>query len=198
VVGRWLSLDGEGALQADAEGGLWRYDEEDRAWQGVAVDAVDFRPSIPAAEVGLDGTVWFAGTEPDMADGELVLDADGITMLGESLVMRLDKSGWQRWGSADGVPSLPSVAESDFPVWQELRQAPDGVLWLSLGRSGNPPPGGEGLSRFDGASWQRYLAGHFIDSIAVAPDGLTWVLAREQLRRTSPFKLFVITPEAVE
>ena len=40
----------------------------------VAVDAVVYHPYANAVEVGSDGTVWFAGTEPLMVDDQYVHD----------------------------------------------------------------------------------------------------------------------------
>jgi hypothetical protein len=165
---------------------MWRFSEDDGEWEKVAVDAVRLPhgPFGHGIEVGADGTVWFAGIEPLMADGEPVLDAEGHARPGNSFLMRFDGSEWRRWGPADGVPSPPFAADID------LEQAPDGGLWMTMFRYPfEPLTEHEGTSRFDGSTWQHYLSGHRITSMEVAPDGSVWLLAEGNL--------YVITPEAV-
>lgn len=139
----------------------------------------DFVYGAIVDEVGSDGTIWFAYAEPLMADGELVLDEKGRATLDDSFLMRFDGSGWQRWGTADGVPSQSALV---------LTPAPDGGLWVR--RDAKQEPGVDGIFRFDGSAWRHYLPGRTIDAIDVAPDGSVWLLS-------GTGDLYVITPEAM-
>jgi hypothetical protein len=152
--------------------------QSDGGWHEVTVDALSGDPWTPGIEVGADGSVWLAGVEPLMFDGEPVADAWGNTIAGDSFLMRFDGSEWQRWGETDGVPPLSGGYEVG------LRQAPDGGLWMAQ----------EHIARFDGSTWQQFLPDHFVVGWwDVAPDGAVWLKADGE----DGTDLFVITPEAV-
>src|SRR3954452_15085411 len=74
----------------------------------------------------------------------------------------------------EGVPAMGRC----FHVPRFLRAAPDGSVWRTPGDGPEPleraPWGCNGLARFDGTTWSRYLAGTCIYSLDVAPDGTAW------------------------
>ena len=80
--------------------------------------------------------------------------------------------------------------------WGDVRVAPDGSVWVAARLDvpgGQVPVCGEGVggvARFDGVTWDRYLAGRCVAAFDIAGDGSVWVLADDAL--------YVITPEAVE
>ena len=82
--------------------------------------------------------------------------------------------GGQRWGPADGLPSL--CVGDDVG----LKQAPDGELWMKAQ---------DHIARFDGSTWLRLLSEQAISDWDIAPDGSVWLQADDDL--------YVITPEAV-
>ena len=69
----------------------------------------------------------------------------------------------------EGVPAMGCC----FHVPRFLRAAPDGSVWLTPG-DGPDPSRCNGLARFDGDTWSRYLAGTCIYALDVAPDGTAW------------------------
>ena len=66
-----------------------------------------------------------------------------------------------------GVPTLKTVSEG-FRGF--VRAAPDGSVWLS--------PAGDGIARFDGRSWTRYLSGTSMYAIDIGTDGSVWLQAQ--------------------
>lgn len=54
----------------------------------------------------------------------------------------------------------------------------------------------DGLARFDGESWDPFLAGRCIWDLDLAPDGSVWVVASAP-GFASEIDTYVITPEAV-
>ena len=53
---------------------------------------------------------------------------------------------------------------------------------------------GDGLVRFDGTSTHHVLRGHSVSDVHFGPDGYVWAIAA---RDDGPWRLYVITPEAV-
>jgi hypothetical protein len=207
-LGRYPERRDDGSCGLVEGGSLWRYHEDDRAWQEVTVDAVVRGYDQQHVEVGPDGTVWFAGYGPLIVDGEPVPDpawhlCNVRTKLGELFLMRFDGSEWQRWGPADGVPPLGYVSDAT------LIPTPDGGLWLSMHPNPvpdwfKPTPCSEqwGVAHFDGTDWHHFLAGHCVLGwfTALAPDGSLWLAAdpdhTDPNTENYPY-LYVITPEAV-
>ena len=193
----------DGSWAQHAGGSLWRHREDDRAWQEVTVDAVVRSPEDQRVEVGPDGTVWFAGYEPLIVDGEPVLDPTfsqlgfAVPKLGDPFLMRFDGTEWQRWGPADGVPPLGYLPAAT------LTPTPDGGLWLSMLPFDDielkTPPCSEqwGVAHFDGTDWHHFLAGHCVigSFTQVAPDGSVWLTAHPSDDNAE--EPYVITPEAV-
>jgi hypothetical protein len=193
-LGRSLWPHDDGTWEEVEGGSLWRYREDDGGWQEVIVDAMVLDPVDRPVEVGTDGTVWFAGAEPMMADGEPVLNEDWPWWLmpGDSYLMRFDGTEWQRWGPADGVPPLGDG-------WGiTLRQAPDGGLWMAQQYHDDMPCSEHwGVARFDGSTWRRFVSGRCVGSVDMAPDGSVWLKATSDSSDDAPSDLYVITPEAV-
>jgi len=77
--------------------------------------------------------------------------------------------------------------------------APDGSFWA--GWPSRSEDGCQGVSRFDGRTWGRYLPGmcvHWLGGMDIAPDGSVWLVARSGPPGSeNPSSLYVITPEAV-
>jgi hypothetical protein len=91
------------------------------------------------------------------------------------VLYRHDGAGWRQWslGEHDMLPGGWFVAP--YAV------APDGSFWA--GWPVRPEEGwGQGVSRFDGRTWLRYLPGmyvHWLGGMDIAPDGSVWALASE-------------------
>ena len=184
-----IYVTSSGEVWLVAEGRPWRYREDDGAWQELAVDTTGLEIGYGETTVVADGTVWVAGEELRMADGEPVLDVHGRHAEGDPILMRFDGSEWRRWGPADGVPARSSPEERF--IWNDLQQAPDGALWASYAT--RKPEGWYvgSVERFDvdDSTWHRFLPE--LDGLdgVVAPDGSVWLTSRRGL--------YVITPEAV-
>jgi hypothetical protein len=92
----------------------------------------------------------------------------------------------------EGVP-LPSSPSA-------LRAAPDGAVWMNTGTEwsyGNAMC--DGIARFDGTTWERYLRGSCVYAFDVAPDGAVWLQAGDWDAGADPGPIhtYVITPTAV-
>jgi hypothetical protein len=108
---------------------------------------------------------------------------------------RHDGTGWRQWslGEHDMLPGGWNAGP--YAV------APDGSFWAGWPIGGGQ--GCQGVSRFDGRTWVRYLPGMCVPwlGMAIAPDGSMWVHAWEGEDKEDPYAgsghLYVITPEAV-
>jgi len=144
----------------------------DGAWR-EELDGVG-RPELVA--IGPDGTFWgvFSDWDNDSVD-----------------LARFDGDEWSRW----------SLLDTGFGPGDEAPQfevAPDGSVWFGVraGPLGGPWQSCDGVSRFDGETWQRYLSGLCVRAIDVTVDAAVWLLAKdphESLRH-----VYLITPEAVQ
>ena len=128
-----------------------------------------------------DDVFWGLGPGPGGAGNDVIL-------------YRHDATGWQEW----------SLSEHDMLPggWgaEPHAIAPDGSFWQGWGMSDGSC---EGVSRFDGQTWVRYLPGmcvSWLGGMDIAPDGSVWVHAREREAGEDRFSgsghLYVITPEA--
>lgn len=93
----------------------------------------------------------------------------------------------------DGVPVM------GWSPGQVFRAGPDGSVWLTP----QAASGCDGLAKFDGEAWVRYLSGRCVYGFDIATDGTVWVQAgdvpyQETLEEPEPFPVdtFVIRPEA--
>ena len=58
----------------------------------------------------------------------------------------------------------------------------------------------DGVVRFDGETWSRFLQGRCVEAMDIAPDGSVWLLAKESDESGARYPVahtYVITPEAV-
>jgi hypothetical protein len=92
------------------------------------------------------------------------------------------------------------------PFWGaapwEYAVAPDGSFWAGWDvHYGGNDIRCQGVSRFDGTTWTRYLADMCINRLDIAPDGAVWLLAQDEADTPSTSDsqsgLYLITPEAV-
>jgi hypothetical protein len=154
---------------------LFHHEDGDWEWFAEGYGHID---------AGHDGTLWHDGNDGlnRFADGE-----------------------WTRWTSAD-LPAIRHGFVLDRDPWpwlyeHEFSVAPDGSLWFSLWQKGAKGVGGhdcDGLARFDGATFDRFLRGRCTKSMDIAPDGSVWLRAHDaDLELVRSFDLYVITPEAV-
>jgi hypothetical protein len=120
---------------------------------------------------GADGTLWATFRQADDANG---------------FVARRVGGAWTVYSSADGVPEGMSRREQ-ATFEGGIRAASDGSVWMTAA-SGLEGPS-DGVARFDGVSWQRYLSGQLAWDLDVAPNGTAWVNVGDST--------YVITPEAV-
>ena len=95
-------------------------------------------------------------------------------------------------------------------LWGEPHVAPDGSLWVThqLGVLDHDPDLGggrrvvcdqgiDGVVRFDGVTWSRFLEGRCVEAMDIAPDGSVWLLASRSDARYPLAHYYVITPKAV-
>ncbi|MGD8485914.1 MAG: hypothetical protein PVG27_13230 [Chloroflexota bacterium] len=159
----WYSPIGTEAWVAD-EQDLWHY--ADGQWRQI--DHGDLGAgALPG------GAVW----DRRLSDEPLYL-------------YRHDATGWRRWDLAE-----QGMRPAGWH-WGTYDVAPDGSYWAGWSVQGNPEEGRprcEGVSRFDGLTWERHLPGKCIDDMDIAPDGSVWVIADDQEGKD----LYAITPEAV-
>ncbi len=174
----------------------WSLDEDygvdvkryiDGTWQDWRSARLESAPpglgtTLGGSEVraGPDGTVW-------------AFLADQVRR--DVYLMRLDDTGKREWGPTDSTPAMPIVP---------IAVAPDRSLW-------GVPRGStcDGVSRFDGETWDRYLRDLCIHQMDIADDGSVWLLAGtawDIVKTTkdgtkygspAPTDLYVITPEAI-
>ena len=212
MVGEW-PFDG-GYLRVSDRGEVWALDHIGWGFFGVHrfVDGVwreeEGSPPIArattGADVGVDGTFW------------------GIRDLyeGRDLLFRFDGTEWTTFEPPDG--SLTDVAMRELAKdgwvpddlqrsrWGEPHVAPDGSLWVPsrLGVMDPDPalggghrsvcgPGIDGVARFDGETWSRFLQGRCVEVMDIAADGSVWLLASKSDARFPLAHVYVITPEAV-
>ena len=163
--------------------GAWR--EEEGSPNG-AFDRAD-------ADVGVDGTFW------GIRDGHYGDPS------GDDRLVRFDGTEWTTFQPPDW--SRPD----DRSRWGEPHVAPDGALWVppqhgvverddDLGGGRRNVCGYDinGVARFDGETWSRFLQGHCIEAMDIAADGSVWMLASQSgARFPLVAHLYVITPEAV-
>ena len=55
----------------------------------------------------------------------------------------------------------------------------------------------DGVARFDGETWSRFLQGRCVEAMDIAADGSVWMLASKSDARFPLAHVYVITPEAV-
>ncbi len=163
----------------------------DDAWQDVL-------EGYGVVGVGSDGVVWFLPwhEEPefDPSDGSLVR----FPYTSDGTLLRVDGDERREWGPIDGVPVFRYL----YKAWpRDLEIAPDGSLWVThpLAPPTLAPPDCEGVVRFDGETWSRFLTSHCIAEIAIAADGSVWAngwIQDDEGNRGSPYYTYVIRPEA--
>jgi hypothetical protein len=177
--------------------GAWR-EEEGNEWG--AFDRAD-------ADVGVDGTFW------GIRDGHYGGPRD-------DLLTRFDGTEWTTFDPPDGSGIDVAMRElaqdgwvpSDFrrSQWGEPHVASDGSLWVPsrLGvMERDPDLGGghrnvcghgiDGVARFDGERWSRFLQGRCVETMDIAADGSVWLLASKSGAQFPLANVYVITPEAV-
>ena len=179
----WLA----GLADDDGSASFLRFDGTD--WQVVPAPA-DYPgdPTSTTHPLGMTvdgGTVWTAG--------DPLVQHQSLT--------RLDETGWRTFTSADGVGTWGGQrGEWNFAT-DMLKVSPDGSAWVNA--TGAPAPGSEGtavrscdgVARFDGLTWQPFLAGSCIADLDFAPDGSAWVVALDPT--SQEVGTYVISPESV-
>ncbi len=75
----------------------------------------------------------------------------------------------------DGASGEWTAFEKGFPQGLPWAMAADDeAVWLAQGKGYVLHGGFDGLVRFDGECWSRYLPGTMVNDVAVAPDGSIW------------------------
>lgn len=90
-----------------------------------------------------------------------------------TLLARHDDRGWTVFESGEGDPSMDWMVQETGGF---LRGSPDGSAWVTVA-AGNDDGDCDGLARFDGEAWTRYLPERCIFAIDIAPGGTAWVQA---------------------
>jgi hypothetical protein len=175
----------------------------DGAWREAEVSRQGGSFELLLADVGVDGTFWgayreglirFDGTEwttfesPDWSRTDVsmrdVAEAEG----GD------EPDGLRLWGYPQGEPHVAA----DGSLWVPTRL---GVIHfdpdLGVGHRIVCGDGIDGVARFDGETWSRFLPGRCVEAMDIAADGSVWLLAKESDARFPVAHVYVITPEAV-
>jgi len=173
------------------DGTLGYLDADDSTWQTIETPTT--RPSSEAA-----GSLPGAGEPYEEGEFVLAIRVHGFIAT-ESDVWAPDYGGV--WHYADGAWEHITYGGADTGA------LPDDVFWGLGPGTGRPVRSeedwGQGVSRFDGRTWVRYLPGMYVPYLGmdIAPDGSVWVHAWEGEDREDPYAgpghLYVITPEAV-
>jgi len=197
----WAAL-GDGTLgYLDADGSTWQTIETPLAQPLSVGDVGEYGFIATESDVWAlydDGVwhyadgVWEFITYGGPDTGALPDDVFWGLGAGGFILYRHDGTGWQQW----------SLEEHDMvPAWRAAGYtyavAPDGSFWAGWNRGEGDEC--EGISRFDGRTWVRYLPGMCVPRLGmdIAPDGSVWALASEGFGVDEPRYLYVITPEAV-
>ncbi|CAN5816748.1 hypothetical protein BH23CHL8_BH23CHL8_03180 [soil metagenome] len=138
---------------------------------------------------------------PGRADAPMLIDSalDGSLWMrrNSSTLARHRLDGWRVFTAGEDGPIMGwSQEEGGF-----LRASPDGGVWVTVStgkQSGNFDC--DGLARFDGTTWSRYLPMACIFAIDIAADGTAWVQAARMDPRISqglplePVQTYAIRP----
>ena len=159
------------------------------------------------ADVGVDGTLWG-------------IRDDAYWDISDDRLTRFDGTEWTTFEPPEWIPTdvaMRELAEDEwvpddleFSLWGEPHVAPDGSLWVPL-RLGvlerDPDLGGghqvvcdhgiDGVARFDGETWSRFLPGRCVEAMDIAADGSVWLLASKSDARFPLARTYVITPKAL-
>lgn len=169
---------------------------DDGTWR----DLVDGYGIVAA---GGAGTVWYL---PWRDEDELDADDDLLAHTdSRGTLVRVDADGRAEWGPEDGVP----VFHWHYKGPIDLEVGRDGSLWVTYPTAAPPsppdqplPPDCEGVARFDGQAWRRYLADHCITQVALAENGVIWVNSwpedhEQRYHRAGPDQMYVVLPKLV-
>jgi len=177
MVGEW-PFDG-GYLRVSDRGDVWAvippfghgFHEVHRFVDGAwRTEEQRFEPGgwgfIPPADVGVDGTLWG-------------IEKDRLTRFDGTEWTTFEPPDWSR--AEDGW--VPDDLD-DGSRWGEPHVAPDGSLWVpprlgllerdpDLGDGRQVVCGGgiDGVARFDGETWSRFLQGRCVEAMDIAADG---------------------------
>jgi hypothetical protein len=204
--------------------GAWREEEGnewgafDRADADVGVDGTfwgirDGHYGDPIGDdllIRFDGTEWMTFEPPDWVPTDLMewrlVEDEWVS------VTRADWRAAANEGEAGNELLLPnSLTSFRAYSWGGFSVAPDGSLWVParLGVRGAFNPWGDraqsvcdhgidGVVRFDGETWSRFLQGYCIQSMDIAADGSVWLLAHESGARFPFIQTYVVTRESTE
>jgi len=149
-----------------------------------------------------DGSEWVTFEPPDW----MPIDVAGWRLVEDEWVPVANTPWWD----VSPVDEPAPFPEDEFMggSWGETRVAADGSVWLAarlglydsaLGGQDRPTCdfGTDGVGRFDGVTWSRYLQGYCVEVMDIATDRSVWVLATESDGRYPMLRPYVITPEAV-
>ncbi len=160
-------------------------------------------------DVGSDGTMWLYQYVDLPVPGRQSGGGDEPASEHLPFLIRVDPAGsMTTFGAEDGVPQMIGLYHEGFRGNFEgpLEVAPAGSVWLSPTserRFGMGDGDCDGLARFDGVTWTRYLRDACIYAVDTAADGTLWVQAGEWLRTDDEYPppgavhTYAITPEAV-
>ncbi len=146
---------------------------------------------------GTDEDLWLAGqaAADEQGLGTITTD-DRLGSRSDGTLWAMVDAGTDRHparfdGQAWTVYSESSGSRPEYLVPGLV--APDGSLWWPrcLGDA-SECSGAPGVTRFDGRSTQRFLAGYAVGSLAFAPDGRTWVAIEHE--DGEPGAIVVIEP----
>jgi hypothetical protein len=142
----------------------------------MSIPAVGDLPGRWLADMGDAGDYWALTALRVPLAGDEFSDASFESRQIDYLV-HVEGGPMTIYTNDEGVPAMGCC----FHVPRFLRAAPDGSVWLTPGDGPEAleraPWGCNGLARFDGTTWSRYLADTCIYSLDLAPDGTAWARA---------------------
>lgn len=189
--------DGPSLLRVTDDGVAWLMTErgEDGRVSFLRFDGADWGV-VPGPE-GFNGASAVVGPFSAGVSPKGTLWTAGDSLAPHLSLARLDDDGWTTFTAADGVQPWGGQRYVWGTRMDTLWVAPDGSAWVNASVPdirADGTLGCDGLARFDGDSWQPFLAGHCIADLDFAPDGSAWVVARDPQR--FQVHTYVITPAA--
>lgn len=181
-----LKVAPDGTLWAAAGCHVVRFDGQ--VWQSIGPVCTRVKGLVLDMAFAPDGTLWMAGTaglvQYDRQTGTMRDQLDLSLGLAHSLVVGADGTIWMSgWTGSLGSYYVGRFDGSEWTTFDTTELfddivtrvvvGPDGLLWCATPY--------HGVVRYDGHTWKEFttaddLPSNRIVDIAVAPDGMIWVL----------------------
>jgi hypothetical protein len=157
------------------QGVLWTWDVEpgpDGNVGGTEARQASDIGGVLAVDFGARGDYWVYQAVTLPVPGSVLPDDGGQTRVMPFLT-HVEGGSMVVYGEEQGVPRLGGIPAEGGPV-RLLKTAPDGSVWLTPGTG---EVDCQGIARFDGDVWTRFLSGRCIFALDIGPDGTVWAHA---------------------